>query len=83
MEPSLRRLSRRRPPNPIEDRKSMTDQLKELIRAHGKDPDQILTREALVENAATVVDQEDYQLQTPRRMYRILVRQEIVQAVQG
>jgi len=38
--------------------------------------------EALRENAATVVDQEDYQLQMLRWTYREVVHHEIIEAVQ-
>jgi len=40
-------------------------------------PEQILTREALLENHTTIVDQEDYQLQKLRRTFIELVHQDV------
>ncbi len=60
---------------------SSIELIKEYIRAHGLNPEQILTRDALQEGAATIIDQEDYQLQSLRRTFRDLVHQD-VEAVQ-
>jgi len=60
---------------------SRIELIKEYIRSAGLNPEQILTREALLDNHATIVDQESFQLQTLRRTFRDLVHQD-VEAVQ-
>ena len=47
-------------------RSSSLELIKEYIRARGLNPEQILTREAFLDNATTVVDPEDYQLKKLR-----------------
>jgi len=58
-------------------RSSSIELIKEYIRARGLNPEQILTREALLEPATTIVDQEDYQLQSLRRTFTDLVHQDV------
>jgi hypothetical protein len=60
---------------------SKVEDLKEIIRAWGMNPEQLLTREALAEGATTYVDQEDYenhQLAVLSNSLKQLIRQEAV-----
>jgi hypothetical protein len=60
-------------------RVSKIDALKEIIRAWGLNPEQILTREALTQGATTVIStetQENHDLQVLSRTLRDLIRQE-------
>lgn len=62
---------------------SKIDALKEIIRAWGLNPEQILTREALTQGAATVTDAADHEnhtLQVLSRTLRDLIRQEASKA---
>ncbi len=61
---------------------SPIDRLKDIIRAEGASPEQILAREALVDNATTVVDPEERQLSTLQWTLRDMVHQQINEAVQ-
>ena len=56
---------------------TLLDRVQEYIRARGLNPEQILTRDALQENATTIVDQDGYQLQKPRHTFRELVHQDV------
>jgi hypothetical protein len=58
---------------------SKIDTLKEIIRAWGLNPEQILTREALAQDAAVHIDQErraDNELQILGNTLKELIRQE-------
>lgn len=60
---------------------SKVEALKEIIRAWGMNPEQLLTMEALAEGATTYVDQEDYenhQLAVLSNSLKQLIRQEAV-----
>lgn len=60
-------------------RVSKIDALKEIIRAWGLNPEQVLTREALTQGAATVINaenRENHDLQVLSRTLRDLIRQE-------
>jgi hypothetical protein len=62
---------------------SKIDALKEIIRAWGLNPEQILTREALTHGATTVIDAADHEnhdLQVLSRTLRDLIRQEASKA---
>ncbi len=56
--------------------------IREYVRARGLNPEQILTREALIDNAITIVDPEDWQLWKLRRTFIDLVHQEVREAEQ-
>lgn len=59
--------------------------IKEYIRARGLNPEQILTRESLVEGATIYTageDLQDYQLRILRNTFRDLVRKDIDETVQ-
>jgi site-specific recombinase XerD len=58
---------------------SKIDAIKEIIRAYGMDPEQVLTREALNQPATTQVSSEEYQnnqLQTLSKALRELIRKD-------
>ena len=63
-------------------RSSSLELIKEYIRARGLNPEQILTREAFLDNATTVVDPEDYQLKKLRQTFTELVHQDVREAEQ-
>ena len=63
-------------------RVSKIDALKEIIRAWGMNPEQVLTRETLSQEAATYInpqDRENHDLQILSRTIRDLIRQEVSQ----
>ena len=58
---------------------SKIDALKEIVRAWGLNPEQVLTREALTQGAATVIGaetRENHDLQVLSRNLRALIREE-------
>lgn len=64
-------------------RLSQMDKIKEMIRALGRSPEEILTKEALLEGATLHVGQEDLeneQLKVLRATLRDLIRQEVLEA---
>jgi len=56
---------------------SKVDALKEIIRAWGMDPEQILTREAMIQGAATIQDPENYDLRVLSEALKEAIKQEL------
>jgi hypothetical protein len=62
---------------------SKIDALKEIIRAWGMNPEQVLTREALTQGAAVCItpqDKENHDLQVLSQTLRELIRQETIKS---
>ena len=61
------------------------DALKEIIRAYGMSPEQVLTREALNQPARTQINPDEYentQLQTLGKALRELIRKDATETLQ-
>jgi site-specific recombinase XerD len=65
---------------------SKIDAIKEIIRAYGMNPEQVLTREALNQPARTQVNPDEYentQLQTLSKALRDLIRKDAAETIQA